>query len=491
MNGFQKRAIGDDEKPQKAAKITKKTVIQKSILSRTGKWIKSHIALSIILAVLAVLLLRGVVGAINTHNLFSLKQIAVSAISEPIKTDDAGNTNILLIGVGGEGHDGENLTDTMIVASVDYDNNMVPMLSIPRDIYVENEVVGWGTRINGIYEHILDATEDEELAMSEFLKEIEGIIGMEVHYFVKVDFNGFTGIVDALGGVEIEVEEEIYDPYYPGPDGSGIIYEPFSIQAGLQELDGETALKYARSRYTTSDFDRAHRQQKLISAIKDKALSVGFLLNPMKIKNTLAALANSYETNLSLSQMLNFASVAADFSGESMVSAVLSDDIWTTGGFLYPPEREYYGGAFVLVPYRLDFSEIHHFADLFFHNPEVQANQVSIELLNGTEGEGLAGLSNAYLTRYGFNVVNTGNAESKDAFQTRIFPAGESNAMLEQTMEALAPLLVDAEILTETPTEYDPLTWGTSEAEIIVEFGTDYLEFFEENEDLYYYEYIY
>jgi LCP family protein required for cell wall assembly len=471
MNGFQKRSILPWKRSAK-------------------KWLQSHMVLSIIILILAALGIKGCVGAINLGNPFSVKQIVISAVSEAIDTDSDGHTNILLLGVGGEGHDGGTLTDTMIVASVDYKNNLVPMLSIPRDIYVENDLVGWGTRINSIYEYVAENNEEDyELGMQELLKEIENIVGIELHYYAKIDFQGFVDIVDAVGGIEITLEENFYDSYYPAAPGSGYLYETFLLPAGTQEIDGDTALKYVRSRFTTSDFDRAHRQQEVISAIKDRALSVGFLINPIRIKNTLSAISDNFETNLSISEMLNFASLATNFGGDTIIAEVLSDDIWATGGFLYPPDRELYGGAFVLVPYTEDFSEIHTFADILFHHPEALADKVSIQILNGTGVEGLAGMNYYHLTRYGFNIVDTENSLNEDFAFTRIFPAGDLNAVTEETIDALTEIIPGYKV-TETPEEYDQLVWDT-DAEVIIELGADFHDYYKENEDLFYYEFLY
>lgn len=473
MNGFQKRSIQPWKK-------------------RSKSWIRSHIILSIAIVFVSVFALKGIVGAINLGNPFSVKQIVISAVSESIETDDYGHTNILLIGVGGEGHDGGTLTDTMILASIDYKEGLISMLSIPRDIYVENDIVGWGTRINSVYEYVAENNDlDYDLGMQELRKEIEGITGAEINYYAKIDFSGFVEIVDALGGITINLDEDLVDPYYPTGNLTGDIYETFSMSAGEHKLDGETALKYVRSRYTTSDFDRAKRQQEVISAMKEKATSIGFLINPAKIKNTLAVLANNFETDLTLSQMLNFASLAADFNGESIISEVLSDDIWAAGGFLYPPEREAYGGAFVLIPYagEGDFSEVHAFTNILSHYPQIINDKVSIQILNGTGESGLAGLTSFYLERYGFDVIDTENALSKDTQETRIWPVGEINEITEETMDALTTI-IDAEELNEMPEEYSNALWNT-DAEIMIELGSDFYQFYLSNSDLFYYEFLY
>ena len=142
-------------------------------------------------------------------------------------------------------------------------------------------------------------------------------MGIPIHYWVKIDFDGFKDLVDAIGGIDINVEKAIYDPNYP-KDGT-YLYEPFSISAGQQHLDGNTSLKYARSRYTTSDFDRADRQQQIIYAIKEKALQTETILNREKISQILESLKNNIETNITIKELLTLGSLAGDYSSDKIL----------------------------------------------------------------------------------------------------------------------------------------------------------------------------
>lgn len=470
MNAFQKRPIYDE--------------MPKTIQVRTHhkSWIKSHIFLSVIILVLGLFTLKGVVGAIANGTPFSVKQIFISAVGQEVETDAYGHTNVMLIGVGGEGHDGENLTDTMMVASIDHENKTVSMISIPRDFYVENAEVGWGTRINSVYEYVLDETDDPAYAMSQLQGEIEEVFNIDIHYYAKIDFTGFTEIVDALGGITVNVDQDIYDEAYPAPAGSDYLYEPFYLEAGLQEMDGETALKYVRSRHNTSDFDRARRQQEVLTALKDKATSLGVLTSPGRIKDLYWAISSNFETDMELDEMLSLVDFAEGMTGDSILSAVISDDATVMGGFLYTPPREE-GDPYYLIPFAgdLNFVELQLFAQLFLYHPEVYTEQVPIEVLNGTKVESLAGLTKMYLVRYGFNVVNYGNGADRELTDTRIISRMTGN---ENTLDLL-PTLTFGEITSEVPTEYLPENWP-SEAEIIIELGEDFGEFYEEHGELFY-----
>lgn len=448
----------------------------------TKAWVKSHIFLSLLAIFLGFFTLRGVVGAIANGNPFSVKQILISAVGQEVETDSQGHTNILLIGVGGEGHDGENLTDTMIVASINHDTNTVSMISIPRDFYVENEEVGWGTRINSIYEYVLDETEDPRYAMDQLQGEIEDVLDVELHYYAKINFNGFVEIVDALGGVTVNVESAIVDDAYPAPVGSNYIYDPFYLSAGLQDLDGETALKYVRSRHNTSDFDRARRQQEVLSSIKDKAMSIGMLTSPRQIKDLYYAISSNFETDMELNEMLSLVDFAEGLTGESIFSSVISDDATSMGGFLYTPPREE-NDPYYLIPFagEMNFVELQLFAQLFLYNPEVYVENTPIEVLNGTKEESLAGLTKMYLKRYGFNVVSYGNALDRETTDTQIISLMEG---YEDTLEIL-PSLTFGEITSTVPAEYQPITRPT-EAKIIIILGEDFAEFYNENDELFY-----
>jgi len=449
---------------------------------KAEKWVKRHLALSIVALILGVFTMKGVMGAIQKGTPLSVKQIFIAAVGGGLETDGYGHTNILLLGIGGEGHSGAQLTDTMIVASLDEAHQSVSMISIPRDLYIESEAVGWGTRINSIYEYVFDKNESPIEAEAELQKEIENVLGLKIQYYAKIDFQGFTDIVDAIGGITVEVAQSINDDAYPAPDGSTYSYSPFYIAAGTQMLDGTTALKYVRSRHDSSDFDRAKRQQEVITAIKNKALSLGVLTNGSKIKDIATAISQNFETNLTITELLTLVSASSDFKDEDIQSAVISDAAYEMGGFLYTPERKE-GDPYYLAPYAGDFSEIQKFAQFFFYHPEIYKNKIPIEVLNGTKANSLAGLTKMVLTRYGFNVVNYGNATSKDKVDTKIYQVDPSDDSTEETLNLL-PSLTFGEIVEELPAEYQSATPGT--AKIVIELGQDFWDFYKANEKLFY-----
>lgn len=225
-------------------------------------------------------------GALNTskENDFSLNQLS--------KDGDA-RVNILLLGKGGAGHDGGNLTDSIQLLSVDIFNNTVGIVGIPRDLYAESQKSA--SKINAVY----SAAEGKQKGSGgKAIKELVGkVTDTTVHYFALIDFSGLTEMVDAIGGIDLNVPKAINDTEYPAEDGSDS-YTTFKLAAGQRHMDGDLALKYVRSRHSTSDFDRLARQQQVISAIKDKALSAGIVTNPAKLTRLMEALADNFRTDM-------------------------------------------------------------------------------------------------------------------------------------------------------------------------------------------------
>lgn len=430
---------------------------------------------------------------VNLTESLSIKNIALSIVSSSLEEDEEGHTNFLLLGMGGEDHDGAELTDTIIVASIDNENNLVPMLSIPRDFYIEDETIGnW--RVNRYYELTKlnyenighEEEEAQTLALEDTTAKISEILDIEIHYYALVDFNGFIEVVDALGGIDLYLEESFYDPYYP-IDGTEF-YQTFYLEAGENHLDGEDALKYARSRKTTSDFDRAIRQQEIIAALKDKAFSLGVLANPGKLKNLYGAFQDNFTTNLTFTEIATLGKMADDFSSDSILSQVFSDDPYVSGGFLYTPDRNLYDGAFVLVPSAGDYSELQLFAKLFLHTPLIYSENIPLQVVNGSGYSGIATDTKTYLTRYGLNVVRYGNAAVIGQTETSIFNLNQQESV---TLEALQTLIPDAAPAAEIPEEYWPENWVT-EAELLIELGEDFIPYYEENNStrFYYWQYV-
>jgi LCP family protein required for cell wall assembly len=230
-------------------------------------------------------------GKIDRNEALKFLRAFVTADTSIVPSAD-GRNNILLLGMGGEGHEGSDLTDTILFVSIPLEKNGIKMISIPRDIWVPP----LRTKINSAYYWgIKNEVGGTTLAKTA----VEPVLGTEIHYTILLDFNGFKRIIDELGGIEVNVENTFTDPKYPiagkeedlcgGRDPEyKCRYEAITFNQGIQKMDGETALKFVRSRHADgdegTDFARSARQQRVIEGIKNKLLTKEILMNRTKIQ---------------------------------------------------------------------------------------------------------------------------------------------------------------------------------------------------------------
>ncbi len=461
----------------KIKKISKKPLKKKKVKDKPlKKKRKIYLNISFLGSITLIILLS--IGIVKSFSKIDYKVI-IDAVSENVLTDAHNHTNILVLGTGGKDHEGADLTDTILVASIDDSNKLVTMISIPRDTYIKDPIIG-NSKINEIYFYAKNYYEDEEKGLEHLTKNIEELIGIPIHYYIKINFDGFKDLIDAIGGIDIVVEEEIHDPYYP-KDGT-FEYEPFYIAAGFQHLDGETALKYARSRKTTSDFDRANRQQQIIYAIKEKALQTNIIFSKSKIKDILDALKENISTNITVKELLTLGTMASEYQTEQIIHRLIHDDPTQCGGFLYTPSREFYNDQFVLIPAG-GYESIHQYADLNFNTPLISQEDSKIHILNGTSIAGVAGETKQVLKRFCFDIIRYGNARNQQITETTYYYKEENGKP-----EALSFLqkLIPGKESTILPQEY--IDWGYSlNADIIIEVGSDYVNSPNYIEDAFYY----
>jgi LCP family protein required for cell wall assembly len=216
-----------------------------------------------------------------------------------LKGEGDGRINILMLGKGGDGHTAPDLTDTILVASIDPVNHEAAIVSIPRDTYVKTPSSG-SMKINAVYatakskvltgKKVDDQKKKAEEAGFNAIEDMtEEILGIPIHYHAMVDFQGFKDAVDAVGGVELDVTTPVYEVM----NLEGRNYT-LNVNVGREKFDGFRALAYSRSRHTSTrgDFDRAERQRAILVALKSKAFSLGTLSNPIKVNDLLSALGN-------------------------------------------------------------------------------------------------------------------------------------------------------------------------------------------------------
>lgn len=298
-----------------------------------------------------------------------------------------GNLNILLLGIGGDTHDGPELTDTIIFANINIEQEKISLFSIPRDLWIPE----LGQKINTAYAHG-QTSEKKGLFFTSAV--VEKVVGKEVHYSIVIDFSGFEKLIDLLGGIEVIVERSFDDFQYPirGREedlcghteeevpflatASGELeafpcrYEHIHFGKGTQHMDGATALEFVRSRHAQgaegTDFARSQRQQKVILAVQKKVLSLGILLNPVKAMGVFNLVRDHVYTNVTSSEYDDFVKLTRKMEKAKIQSYVIqyADDQKQEYGLLTNPmPSPEYKFQWVLIPRRGngDFSEIHEY----------------------------------------------------------------------------------------------------------------------------------
>ena len=358
--------------------------------------------------------------------------------------------NILLLGMGGVGHDGPYLTDTIIIASFKPSTKQVALISVPRDLLVQVPGHGWRkvNNANALGE-LADAGNGAKLAS----EAIGQTFDLPIHYYVRIDFNGFVQLVDDLGGVTIDVEHTLDDPLYPvkGKETATTTerYEHLFIEPGPHRFDGELTLKYVRSRQARgiegSDFARSQRQQKVLLAIKEKVLRFGTLANPYKVSKVMDTLSQHLSTNFKVWELLALFGMTKDVSEQSVTHRVFDDG---PDGLVHAAITE--DGAFVLKPNAGNFSEMQAVVRYIFEPQQITAKQPQrVEIQNGTKITGLAYRTSQYLESLGYEVIELGNAPTQDYQKTVIY-----NVSGNETSTAAADRigeLLDAEIAPVLP----------------------------------------
>jgi len=243
--------------------------------------------------------------------------------------DRHGPLNVLLIGLDAVDCAVQNSTttarraDTILLLRIDPSSGRAALMNLPRDLYVA--VPGHDSRKINTAHVFGELDPDLPGGGPELLKRtIELNLGLAVHRYVRVDFEGFQRIIEALEGVEIDVPEDgLYDDEFPDK-GCGTVTIEF--EPGRQHMDGERALQYARSRHSTSDFDRSKRQMQLLLALRERAMDLGALA---KLPRLVPALLDTVDTNLSVAEILSLAGVAGGMDTEDITTLPVDENAVT------------------------------------------------------------------------------------------------------------------------------------------------------------------
>jgi LCP family protein required for cell wall assembly len=286
-----------------------------------------------------------------------------------------GRTNILLLGKGGGNHEAGDLTDTIIFASIPHpatpalrgaSNKVgVILISLPRDIWIPE----LRAKLNSAYYWGNQKKEGGGLVLAK--STVEQIVGEPVHYALVLDFEGFKKVIDVLEGIEIDVERTFVDERYPIPgreddkcDGDAEYkcrYEMVTFEKGVQIMNGDTALKFVRSRNAEgdegTDFAREERQQNVIDAIKEKVMSSEVILSPKKLIEVKGVLSKYMETDID-SSAAAILSRRMFQSRNNVNSQLLPEKL-----LVNPPKSPRYDNLYVFIPKVEGWSEVHEWVE--------------------------------------------------------------------------------------------------------------------------------
>lgn len=408
--------------------------------------------------------------------------------------------NILLLGQGGPGHDGPYLTDTILLTSLDTKNKKVAFTSIPRDLFVNIPDLGY-RKINSA--NSIGETKQAGLGPAYATNVVQKTFDIEIPYYILVDFKAFEEIIDVVGGVDIQVDKSFTDAEYPIPGKEDALpvsarYKILNFTAGPKHMDGQTALEFIRSRHGNngegSDFARSKRQQKVILALKQKVLSAGTLLNPIKINEILNSLESHITTNLQFADIIAFLKLSREFDTQNIISLTLDN---SPTGFL----KDGYSsdGAYILQPKTGNFNDISLAIKNIFTAPpptslseslpvasggtptsptpaidhvavktNPTAQPMKVEIKNGTWTEGLASRVKNHLEEKNILISTVGNTTQRPKAKSGLYIL--TKTPLNDTVELLKSEL-HIPVVT-APSGETP----ASNTDILVVLGEDYKE---------------
>jgi LCP family protein required for cell wall assembly len=370
-----------------------------------------------------------------------------------------GRINILVMGLDRRPREGEApaRTDTLFVLTIDPHRKTAGILGIPRDLWVEIPGKQGGTfeeRINSAY--VIGTVDKYDGGGPGLATEVvERALGISIHHYVVVDFEGFVDVIDGLGGIDVEVPEEIYDPYYSWTELPGD-YDPQYFETGLQHMDGLTALAYARIRRSSDDLDRIQRQQRIMFAVMDKALSLNVLAHAVDLWKEYKDAVDSDFNDL---QIPGLAALAAQIPPDRVSALSL--------GPATVPYITSEGAAILLA----DDEGIQRIVQALFSDQQLLEEEALVEVQNGTGREGLASEAVSYFVEMGFPASGLVAADAADGLHHTITEIVDFSGKT-YTAQRLADWLgLSSEHIRAARSEDGGLT--TISADIVVILGDD------------------
>ena len=385
---------------------------------------------------------------VGVKNGFFIRQLThiFSSSRNDLKGETDDRINFLLMGIGGPGHEGPYLTDTIILASFKPSTKEAAMISVPRDLIVPTGN-GIYMKVNSVYALHLKNGSEEAFRITK--KIIGDAFGLNIQYMGVVDFQGFIRLVDTIGGITVDVERDFTDPLFPVAENQ---VQTVTFRKGTQTMNGKTALVYARSRHGNngegSDFARSKRQQKIILATKKKISSFDTLFNPRKLTQ-LFDLINEYtRTDIEPWEIVKLVQLAKNISPDNIGTVVFDD---TSGSYLQSGISSV-DGAYILQPISGSYAQLQALAQNVFQETGLKKEHPNVIVLNGTKIPNAAGTLSTLLDRLGIKPLAVGNATRQDKPVTELYDytggkKPETRTLLESVLGIQAQTFIPLDLL--------------------------------------------
>ncbi len=417
--------------------------------------------------------------------------ITNSKIVQRIKAGE--QISVVYMGYGGQGHEGEYLTDTILVLSFDPKTQTVAEYNIPRDLYLS--VPGgpngktWEGKANGIFSTLMKwekPTQDDldpryrwtnpqqqhEAAANLVANTVQGIVGFKIDYWVTMNFDAFRKLIDQMGGVTICVERPFTDTEYPRNDNdkldAGLMTVSFKV--GCQVMNGERAIQFARSRKSKDnleggDFARSARQMKVIQSIKEEILRRNLITNALSYMD---ALQGNFRVSMPADELFSLASYFNSAEGKSTISGIKFDpEIMTGNNFLKDIDK---GGeiGYAVIPMagQDKYSEIQTWIKKNFTFYAIRRENVRLQVLNSTGVSGKAGSLADYLADQGFRQADSEASALEDTTFLIDYTNGAATANLAQLKQFLPNIPVYTKTADKKPYDNAP--------DLMLYLGKDY-----------------
>ena len=370
--------------------------------------------------------------------------------NDPLKTDANGRSNFLVFGTAeddeGGTHGGANLTDSIMVISVDQEEHNAYMVSLPRDLWVayqETCTVGNQGKLNAVYFCASDDGADETAGAQALMAKAGEITGLDIQYYVHLNFTAVVDAVNAVGGVDVTINSSdprgILDRNFDWKCGYTCYY--VNYQNGEEvHLDGEHALALARARNAAGgyglpngNFDREQNQQMIIKALRDKALSAGTLTNVSAVTGLIDALGNNLRTNIETKEVRTLMDIASNTEDTDIVSLSLVEEgnmLVTTGS---------YNGQSIVRPVAglLDYSAIQEFVYINVSADPFVREEPVVSVFNGSGVAGVAQNAAYELEDAGFTVAEVDNAPEGSYQTVEIYQLNSEKTASAEKLEDL------------------------------------------------------